>query len=82
MMFEWRSPKDDHNFKVGMSVEFRPYTWRELLFDRYLWVDRWHSITRWWRPRFYTSAIDIERGEITIKAMRWSWRRWRWEAMP
>lgn len=81
MMFEWRTPEDEQNFKIGMTLVWRP-TWRERWLDRLAWLDWWHRVTRWWRPRYYTSAVDVERGQITISVMRWSWRRWRWEPQP
>jgi hypothetical protein len=47
-----------------------------------VWIrirDLAHRMTRWWRPRIVTSAVDAERGVITLSHERWSWRRWRWE---
>jgi len=37
--------------------------------------------TRWWRPRVVVAAIDRDAGRITMRKERWSWRRWRWEAV-
>jgi hypothetical protein len=37
---------------------------------------RW---TRWWRLRTVCSAVDQERGVVTMAQEHWSWRRWRWE---
>lgn len=36
-------------------------------------------MTRWWRPRVVCTAIDRDRGMVTMSLQRWSWRRWRWE---
>jgi hypothetical protein len=34
----------------------------------------------WWREgRWETTAIDTKAGTCTVEALRWSWRRWRWE---
>lgn len=74
-------PADTRNFRVG----------REYVFDKHgrlltgwrlgWWRIRQFAIhyTRWWRPRTVCSAIDRERGVITMSEERWSWRRWRWE---
>lgn len=42
----------------------------------------WRRLT-WWRwPVSKVSAVDAVAGRITLVALRWSWRRWRWEPMP
>lgn len=76
------------SFKAGIKIEGKSYThfvrawrptWRGRWLDRWAWLDRWYQVTRWWRPRYVTTAVNVERGVVTMDVEFWSWRRWRWE---
>jgi hypothetical protein len=79
-------PDEACNFTTGQPVVWqsldRGSTWRRLTGWRLLAYhlrQRAYRLTRWWRPRTVCSAIDRERGIVTMAHERWSWRRWRWE---
>jgi hypothetical protein len=51
----------------------RRETWRDRLRRRL-------SRVLWWRqPHCVVTALDGGPGVVTVEALRWSWRRWRWE---
>lgn len=68
---------DTRNFTRGQPLVMTrgrlvPETWRHRLARR---IGR----LLWWRqPRSEVIAIDREAGTVTMTALRWSWRRWRW----
>lgn len=72
----------EYRFKRGSTYVWRGGRWRRVAGWYAVWdrvVRLGWSLTRWWRPRTVTSAVDAERGVITLECQRWSWRRWRWE---
>lgn len=74
---------DTRNFYVGVQLEMLPSgRVAPILLRRrratVALIAAWRRVTRWWRPRTVVSAIDHERGSITMTTERWSWRRWRW----
>lgn len=73
--------QEARNFTVGKVIVFggdgrRLTGWRLRAYYVRCWL---LDITRWWRPRDVTVAVDVGLGSITIERQRWSWRRWRWE---
>lgn len=72
--------EDTFHFTTGMPLVwdghgFRRETRRERISS---WL---RHKTRWFRSRAAVTEIDHENGMITVGRERWSWLRWRWEAM-
>lgn len=80
VMFD--DPADAHSFVCGLPLHVEHgRVLRGWSLRWYLLRSRARHMTRWWRPRTVVTAVDTMAGSITNGDERWSWRRWRWEAV-
>lgn len=75
---------DTYNFYVGCPVtgtisangRFTPHTrWGRLKAQI---AAKWRHWTRWWRPRYIVTEVDLNKSSVSIREQRWSWVRWGW----